>query len=763
MQVNSQMTSSKRLFFLLIFALCDVAAYSVGNPLHRVRIDSGWQFALTDRNPMLFDVDFCDVTLPHDWSVEQKGDVGPFFRDGDYQVGFMKGGTAWYRKVLHIDRSQAGTPFIYFEGVYNQATVFLDGREVAKNHYGYHGFRVDLSVLRSESEGYPSETELLVKVENKEPNSRWYSGSGIYRHVWLEYQNEGFINPRDVFIKTESATESKAVVSFWVKGVRQFSRVIRNPKLWSPETPYLYTMRVGGNEFRYGIRTVELSPVHGLLLNGVPVLLKGGCLHHDLGLLGSASLDKAEDRRLQILKEQGYNAVRCSHNLQSEHFMQACDSIGLMVIDECFDQWYVAKNTNDYHNCFPDFYRQDLTDMILRDRNHPSVIMWSLGNEIPGRHSEKAQRAADQMRRIVRSLDDTRPVTAALCGWDNGPMDWKDDAPKAWRSLDVVGYNYLWQNYEADHDSFPELYMVATETYPKEAAMNWRMVERHPYVLGEFVWTASDYLGEAGIGHSLMLREGEDNPFFMNWPYFNGWCGDIDLIGQKKPQSYYRDVVWDRQPIAIAVEEAIPDGAKNIVSGWGWPIEHNWWGYMPSDSAGLKRTVKVYSKAQKVRLYLNKKVIGTQSVDSNYTARFQVAYEPGELRAVTYDGRKEGSSSSLHSFSEPSSLRVICDRTRLRADGQDLAFVTVELVDHEGNLVPLSDRKVTVATSARIKSQVISGNASPNDMESFRSTAPKFFEGRILTIIRTSDSPENFTVTFSAGTLVSQTLAFVVR
>ncbi len=756
----------KRNIITLLFILFAGVANSIGNPLRRISLDSGWLFALTERNPMLGGVEFRDVQIPHDWSVEQKGDIGPFFKDGDYQMGFLKGGVGWYRRTITIGnqdiqklKNSETSAVLYFEGVYNQAVVFINGHEVAKNHYGYHGFRVQLDTLLLENQ----QLDILVKVINEEPNTRWYSGSGMYRHVWLEYHDKGFIDSRDVFIKTEYVSEAKAIVSFWIKGERQFSRVIRNPKLWSPETPYLYTMKVGGNEFQYGIRTIELSPVHGLLLNGSPVLLRGGCLHHDFGLLGSAALDKAEDRRLQILKDQGYNAVRCSHNLQSEHFMHACDSIGLMVIDECFDQWYDAKNPNDYHNYFPDRYRQDMTDMVLRDRNHPSVIMWSLGNEIPGRHSERAQRAADQMRRIITSLDGTRPITAALCGWDNRKMDWKADAPKAWRSLDVVGYNYLWQNYESDHDSFPELYMLATETYPKEAAVNWKMAESHPYVLGEFVWTAYDYLGEAGIGHSLMLREGEDNPFFMKWPYFNGWCGDIDLIGQKKPQSYYRDVVWNRTPIAIAVEEIVPEGKRNVVSGWGWPLEHNWWGNEQSDSAGAKRTVNVYSKSQKVRLYLNKKLIGTQNVDSNYTAKFLVAYEPGELKAVVMDGKKEGESVSLFSFGSPSALRVTCDKTHLKADGQDLAFITVEVVDKDGNIVPLSDQKVSIVPSTSTYSQIISGNASPSDMQSFRSSSPRFFEGRIQTIVRTSSIPEQFTLTFTTANLPPHVLTFVVK
>lgn len=768
----------RRNFLILAFIICAGVTHAIENPLHRISLDAGWQFTLTERNPMLGGVDFHDVQIPHDWSVELKGDVGPFFKDGDYQMGYFKGGTGWYRRTIKVGNSEAQRlrdgetkAILYFEGIYNQSVVFINGHEVAKNHYGYHGFRVSLDSLLVNSQ----QLDILVKVINDGPNSRWYSGSGMYRHVWLEYHDKGYIDPWDVQITTDAISEGKAIVSFWVKGVKQFSRVIRNPRLWSPDDPYLYTMKVDGNEFKYGIRTVELSNLNGFMLNGVPTLLRGGCVHHDLGLLGAAALDKAEDRKLQLLKDLGYNAVRCSHNLQSEHFMHACDSIGLMVIDECFDQWFNQKNTNDYHNYFPEHYRQDIAFMVRRDRNHPSVVMWSLGNEIPGRHADNAQTAADQMRRVIHSLDNSlRPITAALCGWDDRSMDWRRDAPKAWRSLDAVGYNYLWQNYAADHDSFPELFMIATETFAKEAAINWQMVEKHPFVLGEFVWTAMDYLGEAGIGHSLVLKDGEKEPFFAKWPFYNGWCGDVDLIGQKKPQSYFRDVVWRRTPIAIAVAENIPEGSWNAVSGWGWPLEHNWWGPAQSDSTGAKRTVRVYSRAQKVRLYLNNKVIGTQSVDSTWTATFQVAYQPGELKAVVLNGTKEGESTILRSYGEPAALRVICDRTGLHADGQDLAFVTVELVDKDGNIVPDSDRKIhfesiaTASTELSNRSQqsaatIYAGNASPTDMESFRNMNPRLFEGRAHAIVRTSIKPERFTLTISSDDLQPQVLSFVTK
>ena len=764
----------RKISLVILGTLLTLCASAVNQPLQRILIDADWQFALNVLNPLVssWNADTRMVNLPHDWSIEQHGDVGPFFKDGDYQMGFTKGGTGWYRKQLSFPRDidEGGSAWIYFEGVYNQATVFINGAEVAKTHYGYFGFKIDVSKYAHQTNGQQSSVDLLVKVENKGNNTRWYAGSGIIRHVWLEYHNKGYIDPWDVQITTDAIFNNKAVVSFWLKGEKQFSREIKNPQLWSPENPYLYTMKVDGNEFQYGIRTIDYSAERGFLLNGTPILLKGGCVHHDGGLLGAASLDKAEDRKLQLMKDQGYNAVRCSHNLQSEHFMHACDSIGLMVIDECFDQWYDAKNSDDYHNYFTDHYKEDLSLMVRRDRNHPSVIMWSMGNEIPGRHTERSQKAADQMRRTILSIDNTRPVTAALCGWDNRSMDWKRDAPKAWRSLDIVGYNYMWREYEADHDSVPNLIMVGTESYAKEAAQNWQMVEKYPFVIGDFVWTAWDYLGEAGIGHSVFAKEGENVPFFMPWPYFNGWCGDIDLIGQKKPQSYFRDVVWGEKEIAMAVEEYIPEGTHNVVSGWGWPLEHNWW----SGIQDSLRMVNVYSKAANVRLYLNGTLIDTKPTDSHYKASFSVPYTPGVLKAVTYVGKKEGESVELKSFDAPASLGVSIDRDRLHADAHDLAFVTISLLDAEGNLVPETGRKLTIEAVSSLGAQgaeIHVGNASPTDMESFQSTAlnrssvftPALYEGRAQIIVRTSSKQEDLKIRISAEGMEKQELAIVVR
>ncbi|MBQ9176103.1 MAG: DUF4982 domain-containing protein [Bacteroidaceae bacterium] len=764
-------------------------------------LDSGWQFIYGEQQGMPSAAAWQGartLNLPHDWSVETDAatehgsHVGPFITDGDYQKGFMMGGEAWYRRTFRLDGKKVGSEFsIYFEGAYNHATIYFNGTQVYFNHYGYQSFR---AVLPHDLLRFNGENELVVKCENKGLNTRWYSGSGIFRHVWLECRPFLHINDWDTSITTDPATGRVTVhtsVTSMLKSPSDvnvyldildanhnkivgteavlpgvvgsataaiMSTTVKEPKLWTADTPYLYIARVrieGIDEYEvpFGIRSVSFSTTNGLCVNGKSVLLRGGCVHHDHGLLGAASWDDAEVRKIKLLKQNGFNAVRCSHNLPSEAMLRACDSLGMYVIDECFDQWFVQKNADDYHNYFPQHYLSDLETMLRRDRNHPSVIMWSIGNEIPGRSKENAMWAARNMRDLINRLGgDERPVTAALCTWDDVNIDWRGDyALKTTASLDIVCYNYMWRDYDRDVQTHQWL-ICGTETYPKEASQNWDRVERETKIVGDFVWTAMDYLGEAGIGHGLFVKEGERSPFFMPYPYYNGWCGDIDLIGQKKPQSYYRDVVWRRSPITMAVELPCPAGYHREISSWGWQPEVNAWedpkvfftqhnlpnilfdGAMkplsikPADVSNKQLNVNVYSRSKQVRLYLNGRLIDTKSTGDTYHAGFVVDYEPGTLRAVEFDGVNEGASFELHTAGKPVGIRTKVEKY------SRLHYVTAELVDREGRVVHEYERKVTfqVKGDARI---IAAGNANPTDMESFRSSAPRLYDGRAMAIL----------------------------
>lgn len=799
----------KKILFAVCVALCAVMHIYAQVGSRKTCIDRDWKFFYGDGHYVIADASCADawrsIDLPHDWSVEteaaQKAGgtvIGPFSTNsvGKYQTGHTVGGEGWYKKdlLLTADDLKNCHFTLYFEGAYNQAEVYLNGRKMYLNHYGYSSFRFD--VTDAIKEGHNA---LVVRVTNEGNNTRWYAGSGIYRHVWLIRTPLLHIDEWDTYVQPtgdevqvqtgvyNNSTKAKSgIVQVDIKdatgnivastsGVKiklkagkskQISMplVLKDAQKWSPDTPYLYSAVIRMTDTKtkqtdelvkhFGVRTLEFSAERGFLLNGEETLLRGGCVHHDNGLLGAAAYDHAEDRKLSLMKAQGYNAVRCSHNIPSEHFLDACDSLGIMVIDEAFDQWLRAKNKEDYHRYFEEFCEQDLSVMLRRDRNHPSIIMWSIGNEIPGRIEPAGVRAAERLRETVRKYDTTRPVTAAICGWDEGDEwnaavsndeRWSKQDNNAFKSLDVGGYNYLFFLYERDHGTHPDRVMFGAESYPKQASENWNMVERLPYVVGDFVWTAMDYLGEAGIGSASYRKEGEQS-MFQDWTWYNGWCGDIDLIGQKKPQSYYRDVVWHRTPITMGVERPAPEGTHQSVSWWGWQLEQQCWTY-PDLAEDAPMIVNVYSRSPKVRLYLNDELVGEKETSDTFRANFTVGYRKGRLRAVEFDGTSEGASFELTTTGQPAAIRLVSDRQTLNANGTDLVYVTIELIDNEGHVI-INDNSTMINISATGNGTLLaSGNASPTDMESFRSATPKLYNGRALAILKVNDTEGSIILT----------------
>lgn len=798
----------------LMLCLCALMTVLAVVAERKTCIDEGWRFhygeAAEAVSPDYDDSSWRTLSLPHDWCVETEAaeaaggeHIGPFSRSsvGGNSTGQTVGGEGWYRKTFTLGKEDKDKRImLYFEGAYNHTTVWVNGRKAYFNHYGYQSFRFDATEF---CKAPGKENVITVKVTNNGMNTRWYAGAGIYRHVWLIKTPQLHLDTWHNYIHTSDVTEGKAMVNVETllkneqsrklkgevtvqlldkdgnivasgrqevgvdgngeKEVR-FGMQVAKPQLWSPESPYLYKAvitvkdRKSGDEdrtvTRFGIRTLEFSADKGFLLNGKSVLLHGGCVHHDNGLLGAAAYDAAENRKITLLKNEGFNALRTAHNMTSEHFLEACDSIGMMVVDEAFDQWLQAKNKDDYHQYFKEYSDRDMQTMILRDRNHPSIIMWSIGNEIPGRITAEGQAVAARLRNTILALDTTRPLTAAIPSWDDFRHSWDDDNNLAFKSLDVGGYNYLYDKYEHDHQSYPDRVMVGLETYPKRAAENWVLAERLPYVIGDFVWTAMDYLGESGIG-SASFRKSGNQPFSPGWPWFNGWCGDIDLIGNKKPQSYYRDVVWHRKPVTMAVEEAAPEGTHMSVSLWGWQLEQQSWTW--DYPHGTPLNVNVYSRAPQVRLYLNDSLVGTKTTSATFWAGFTVPYEPGTLRAVEYDGEKEGDSFILKTTGTPVALRLVSDRGSATADGKDLVYVTAELVDAEGQVVYDSQR--TVRFSIEGEGSILAcGNACPNDMESFRNSSPRLYNGRAQAIVKTTRTAAGFTLRVSADGLPAQAL-----
>lgn len=796
----------KTLFTLCFSAACLLNVTDAEAAWRDSLFTKDWKFyrgcVAAAEEPCFPDSAWRTVSLPHDWSVEplkiqcQGVSVGPFSRmsPGDIDTGQTMGGEGWYRKRLTLTPEDARKRiFLYVEAAYNQSEVYVNGRKVHYNVYGYTPYKVDLTPYLSAP---GKENTIAIKVVNEGRNSRWYAGSGLFRHVWLIKTSDLHLDPWDTYVDASKVEGKEGVVALSTVihnngnqakertlGVRIYSPQgklvyksdeavagadstvykttfrIKRPELWSVDTPQLYkaelSVTADGREtdkitIPFGIRTLAFSAEKGFLLNGKPLKLKGCCVHHDNGLLGAAAWQRADERKAELLKQNGFNAVRLSHNLASESFLDACDRIGLLVIHETFDQWQDAKREEDYHRFFDRWSDYDLSQGVRRDRNHPSIIMWSLGNEIAERADPRGEAIVKRLTATVRRYDTSRFTTAAVNSfWDRRQYKWETDSYRAFRNLDVAGYNYMWQKYESDHTAYPRRIMYGSESYPKEMAENWNLVEKHSYIIGDFVWTGMDYLGEAGLGHALQLAPDQRDTQFMGWPWYNAWCGDIDLIGDKKPQSYYRDVLWRRTPVTMAVHVPVAEGKREVVNGWGWPDELLSWNWKGQE--GKPMQVNVYSRSPKVKLFLNDRLIGEQSVDRrNYTATFIVPYAPGKLTAT--DAGKN--SFTLETTGPAAALRLVPDRTKLKTNAEDLSYVTIEVVDEAGRVVPdaVVPLKIECSGAGRV---VASGNGACADMKSFRSLTPDSFRGKAQAVVTPSEQGGSITLTVTSPGLKS--------
>ena len=527
----------------------------------RQLFDFGWQFTHNGKT--------INVDLPHDWDIYTKPNSGKGATGTG--GGWYEAGKGEYRKTFKTPDSEVVK--LHFEGVYQKAEVYVNGQRAGQHHYGYTPFTVDvtpfLKLKNSKIEKLKNElNEVVVKVDNSaQPNCRWYSGSGIYRHVWLETMPALHIAENGVFVTTPEVSVDKAQVRVAVTVANESDSdrdamvavgsgqqmvsvkahetktvtstyFIKNPQLWSPESPTLYEAKVELKEAgatidqqtaKYGIRTFSFDAENGFVLNGQKVLINGACVHHDDGVLGAMAFDAAEIRKVRQMKEAGFNLIRTSHNPTTRAFLDACDSIGMLVIDEAFDGWRTQKNPYDYSTVIDSCYREDIHAMVLRDRNHPSVISWSIGNEVIERKDIRVVYTARQMKKAIHELDTTRPVTEALCAWDR---DWEIYDPHA-EVLDVVGYNYMIFKHASDHERDPKRVMWQTESYPRDAFRNWAVSYDNPYVVGDIVWTGLDYLGESGIGRNYYKGEREGESWIEGGqPEWHGApCGDVDITG----------------------------------------------------------------------------------------------------------------------------------------------------------------------------------------------------------------------------------------
>ncbi len=702
------------------------------------------------------------ITLPHDWSVTL-----PFDESCSSGTGYLPGGIGWYRKHFNLPELNGRKAYITFGGVYKHARVWVNTNYLGMRAYGYSTFTYDITEFVQAGHNV-----VCVRCEHNDlADSRWFTGNGIYRDVTLTLVSPAHFVTDGVFAHTVSATEKEAVLhvsaevtegapSFALVDAKgrtvsngETSLIVKKPHLWSPETPYLYTL-VGtlqkdgetADEVRipFGVRTFRFDPNEGFFLNGVFTKMKGVCIHHDAGVLGAAVPKTVWARRLQKLKEAGCNAIRFSHNPPPPDLLDLCDEMGFLTMDEAFDEWEGCKNKwwhghnvyppklYGYSDDFPQWHEKDLADLVRRDRNHPSVILWSIGNEIDypndpyvhplfelvtgnndlnkpeqeriyDRNKPNAQRLATIARElvaIVKRHDATRPVTSALA------LPELSNLTGYAQALDVVGYNYKEHLYQEDHQKYPGHILLGSEN--NHDPETWLTVKHNDYISAQFLWTGIDYLGEA-----------------HGWPIRISQAGLLDTAGFEKPRFALRKALWTEELCAhLAV------GKKKEL----WKANFVWAG-----TNGETMPVLVFTNGERATLALNGVVIGTAKVDETCIASFEVPYEPGRL-TVTCTRGEESVNASLCTAGPAMKIEAVPDVKSLTADGQAVYQVEVALRDDAGNLAAADDRMVTCHVLGGAKLLGLE-NGSPTDLTSYKSATRPTHHGRAIVYVRAGRTP----------------------
>lgn len=805
--------------FLIILFSISVTCLSAREVIN---FNNVWRFSLdmgadeSVAEPGFDDSGWRVLNLPHDWAIE--GDFDEHNPSGT-GGGALPGGIGWYRKAFKVSKKDKGQVFsIEFDGVYMNSSVYINGHLLGTRPYGYISFSYDLTPYIN----WNGDNVIAVKVDNSDqPNSRWYSGCGIYRDVRLVKVNQVHIAEWGTYVSTPTVSRDKALVKvsatindgndIWSKVTRNLtvkstikdsegkaiitsitsrelnwkgeepeivvddSIWVDSPHLWSVDDPYMYTLvteltlngkRVDTYETPFGIRTIEFRADSGFYLNGEHVRINGVCNHHDLGCLGAATNVRAIERQLQILKEMGCNGIRCSHNPPSPILLDLCDRMGFLVMDEAFDMWRRRKTDRDYARFFDDWYERDLTDLVVRDRNHPSIVLWSIGNEVLEQWSDaKADtlsleqanlilnmgHSEDQLAKegemsvnslitarlaeIIKKLDPTRPVTAGCNEPSPGNHLFRSGA------IDVIGYNYHNQNVPSVPHLFPGKPFIITESVsalmtrgfyemPSEQMMtrpvrwdrpyfnptfscsaydnvatpwgshheeNLIFLNSQPFVAGQYIWTGFDYIGE---------------PTPYGWPARSSYFGIVDLAGFPKDIYYLYQSEWTDTPVL------------HLFPHWNWEPgqQIDMWCY--------------YNNADEVELFINGKSQGTRTKDANHLhVVWNVTFEPGTVKVVARKNGVETASREIHTAGEPAQIRLTPDRSTIKNNGTDLSFVTVEILDKDGNLCPNADNLVQFQVEGK---GFIAGvdNGSPISLERFKDNKRKAFYGKCLVVVQ---------------------------
>lgn len=789
---------SLSIFILAIVFTCTIALAQ--KPRKVISFDNDWRFMLGEnkqaKNAEFDDSNWRKLNLPHDWSIE-----GCFNEKHPttQAEGSLPAGIGWYRKTFLVPNSSKDkNVFIDFDGVYRNSEVWINGHYLGKRPNGYISFSYNLTPYLK----FAAQNNVIaVKVDNSgQPNSRWYTGSGINRNVWLRTANKTHFFRWGTFVVTPQITTTSATVHISasiVQGVGNLklktvifdeqgksvasclspvknamdrtmtfaeqSLVIKNPVLWSPSRPYLYKVILqlihkGKVLDNYavvtGLRSFNFDSKNGFSLNGIQMKIKGVCMHENLGALGSAVNTSAIARQLKLLKDMGCNAIRTAHNPPAPELLDLCDQMGFLVMDEAFDMWRKKKSAHDYHDNWAEWYKRDLTDQVLRDRNHPSVFMWSIGNEIREQFDTTGTSIAQQLASIVKSIDNTRPLTSAL-----SEPDLRKNFIYKSGALDVVGLNYHQELYPEFLKNYPGQKFVATETmsaletrgfydqptdstryWPKSSKIpfkdgnadlavtaydnvaaywgstheeTWKIIKKYDFLSGLFVWTGFDYTGE---------------PTPYPWPARSSYFGIIDLAGFPKDVYYMYQSEWTNKPVL------------HLLPHWNWKPEQlvDVWAY--------------YSQADEVELFLNGKSLGirTKQGDDLHVS-WQVKFEPGVLRIVSRKAGKVVLTEEEYTAGPAAKIILSADRGSIKADGKDLSFITVKIVDKNGIIVPGADNQINFSVTGPAHIGGVD-NGSQISLESFKADHRKAFHGLCLAIIQSDNKAGIISITAkSAG------------
>ncbi|NMH86029.1 beta-galactosidase GalB [Flavivirga algicola] len=797
------MNKTKKLFLSCILIL---GIFNSGARAQDINFNDAWKFynaEVEDAEKVAFnDTEWRHLDLPHDWAIEGPFDVKYNARAG----GLPFHGTGWYRKHFKIDPNTKGKVVrIEFEGAMYDAHVWINGQFIGNRPYGYIGFEFDISkYLKYDG----SDNVIAVRLKPEDLSSRWYPGAGLYRSVWLKIDNPVHVRQWGTYITTPTVTKTLAVVQNetvienkgnndikvnvkqeyfspegkLVTSVDETISVsanasstsalfcnIDNPQRWDTDTPNLYdvvtTVTQNGNvvdtyKSRIGLRSIRYTK-DGFFLNGKLVRFNGVCLHHDNGALGAAVYRRADERKLQIMKRMGVNAIRTSHNPPSRELLELCDELGLMVQDEAFDVWKMQKVPNGYNKYFDAWGERDLKDMILRDRNHPSIVMWSIGNEIIEQKDKRnGWKVAKRLNDYCKEIDPTRPTSAGFNHY-SGPYD-----NNMAQQVDIAGVNYKPTRYSNIRNKYPELAIVGSETssctssrgvyhlpiekykthaskhvtsydligpvwaYPPDIEFHFQ--EQNPHVMGEFVWTGFDYLGEPTPYGG---RDNSTNGYWNDdWPSHSSYFGTVDLCGFPKDRFYLYQSQWTTKPMI------------HLLPHWNW-----------KGMEGKNIPVYCYTNCDSAELFVNGKSMGRRvkgkdltelKVDflryepktfkSKYRLSWEVPYESGNIKVVGYKDGKAIQEKQIFTAGKPAKINLSVDRSMIKSDGEDLAYVTVRIEDKNGNLCPDADNLVSFSVKG-VGELLAVDNGNQTSLESFQADHRKAFSGMCLAILKSSE------------------------